>query len=452
VNEAGARLVSALAALTTLVAVFRWTAAVAGLATARRVVLVLTTSLGFVSLGRYGSLDMLLTCWITIGCLCAERFLADPSRTAWLVGAAVAAALGMLTKGLVAPLFVAAVPLVHALLSRRPLPRFRAWALALGVFLLVAGPWYVTAGILDPAYLREFFLQHHLARFADSGPGFHPGPWWYYVPALALLLFPWSAVLPAALAVPSVRRETALRFCLCWAAVVVVFFSCAHGKLATYALPAVPPLAIVVAYAVRAIELTPMARRLAAIGLTTLVVALALAAPLTLQLDRAPWGALVAAGGPYLLLFPAAATLIALAWWRRGLAGATSAIATCAAVGCIVFYAGGARLVSQVASDQRIADVITAHDEAPIVSYAVTPASLMFYVGRPVVRLDRPRALRQLLAEQPFAWIVTTPRHLDAIGRTVPVYPWLTTGRRVLYATHPAGTVASSARPERARD
>ena len=87
--------------------------------------------------------------------------------------------------------------------------------------------------------------------------------------------------------------------------------------------------------------------------------------------------------------------------------------------------------------------MITAHAEAPIVSYAVTPASLMFYVGRPVVRLDRPRALRQLLAEQPFAWIVTSPRHVDAIARTVPVYPWVTTGRRVLYATAPASAVAS---------
>ena len=270
-----------------------------------------------------------------------------------------------------------------------------------------------------------------------------------------LLLFPWSTILPAALAVPSVRRDPALRFCLCWAAVVVAFFSCSHGKLATYALPALPPLAIVVGWAVGALEATLVARRLAAIGLATLVGALALAAPIVLQLDQAPWDALVAAGRPYLLVFPVAAIVVVLAWWWRGLAGATGAIAACTAVGSVVFYAGGAPLVSQVASERRIADVITAHAKAPIVSYAVTPASLMFYVGRPVVRLDRPRALRQLLAEEPFAWIVTTPRHLDEIGRVTPVYPWLTTGRRVLYATHPTGTVAAVPEPastNRARD
>ena len=42
---------------------------------------------------------------------------------------------------------------------------------------------------------------------------------------------------------------------------------------------------------------------------------------------------------------------------------------------------------------------------------------------------------------------------LEAIGRVTPVYPWLTTGRHVLYATHPAGDVASApAGPDRARD
>ena len=137
---------------------------------------------------------------------------------------------------------------------------------------------------------------------------------------------------------------------------------------------------------------------------------LALAAPVVLQIDRAPWDALVAAGCAVPAPLPGRrerdrARLVA----ARASPPRRRTIAACTAVGELVFYAGGAPLVSQVTSERRIADVITAHAEAPIVSYAVTPASLMFYVGRPVVRLDRPRALRQLLAEQPFAWIVTTP-------------------------------------------
>ena len=440
VSELGARLVSALSALATLSAVYLWTATVTDVPTARRAVVVLATSLGFVALGRYGSLDMLLTCWITIGVLAAERSLADRTRRGWALLAAAAAGLGMLTKGLVAPLFVAGVPIVHAFLGRTNRPSARGLVLAIAIFLLVAAPWYVAAELLDPGYLREFVLQHHVARFASDDTSFHPGPWWYYGPALLLLCFPWSFLFPATLVATIRRRDPALRYCLCWAALVVVFFSCSGGKLATYVLPAVPPLAIVTAHA---IPFGATGRRLAAAGLVALVVALLAAVPIAFRIDRAPWDELVAAGWGYLLLFPATAAVVLVAWRRRGLTAATNALATCTAAGLLVFYAGAAPLVSQVTSARRMADVITAHADAPIVSYGVTPASLLFYVGRPVVRLDRPRALLRLLEEEPFAWIVTSPRHVDAIARTVPVYPWVTSGRRVLYATAPPRAVAS---------
>lgn len=443
VGELGARLVSALAALGTLAAVYRWAVAVWDGRTARRAFVVLATSLGFVSLGRYGSLDMLLTLWITIGVLAAERGLRDRNG-GWLVGAAVAAGLGMLTKGLVAPVFVFGVPAVHAWLAGTRRPPARHVVGAAAVVVLVAGPWYVAAEILDPGYLRDFFLQHHVARFLSDGTSFHPGPWWYYAPALLLLFFPWSVLLPAALVVAGRPHDPALRYCLVWAGLIVVFYSCSGGKLATYVLPALPPLAIVTARAIDALDpIDAPGRRVATAGLAVLVLALVGAAPLALRIERAPWDQLVAAGAGYLLLFPAAAIVILVAWRRRGLTAATNAVAACAAAGVLVFYAGAAPLVSQVASARRIADVIAAHEDAPIVSYGVTPASLLFYVGRPIVRLDRPRALRRLLEEEPFAWIVTSPRHVEAIARTVPVYPWVTSGRRVLYATAPASTVAS---------
>jgi len=241
------------------------------------------------------------------------------------------------------------------------------------------------------------------------------------------------------------RRDPALRYCLCWAAVVIGFFSVSQGKLATYILPALPPLAIVVAHALGRLETaTASGRRLAAAGLVALGVVLVAAAPIALRIEHAPWDQLVAAGTAYLSLLPLAAAAVLLTWWWRGLSAATTAVAACAAASLIVLYAGAAPLVSQLTSARRIADVITAHVKAPIVSYGVTPASLLFYVERPVVRLDRPRALRQLLAEEPFAWIVTSPRHVDAIARVVPVYPWVTTGRRVLYAAAPSSAITSA--------
>jgi 4-amino-4-deoxy-L-arabinose transferase-like glycosyltransferase len=341
----------------------------------------------------------------------------------------------------VAPLFVAGVPALQWWLGGMRRPAARDLARAAAVFAIVAAPWFVAAEMLDPGYLPDFFLRHHLARFASDSSSFHPGPWWYYAPALALLFFPWSFLLPAAIATAWRRRDGALRYCLAWAALVIVFFSCSHGKLATYILPALPPLAIAMGRALESVATT--SRRLALGGLAVLVVTLVAAPPIALAIRRAPWDGLVAAGTWYLLLFPTAAAIVGLSWWRRGFAAATNAMAISAAASVLAFYAGAAPLVSQVTSAQRMADVITAHADAPIVSYAVTPASLLFYVGRPIVRIDRPRALRRLLEEQPFAWIVTSPRHVDAIARTVPVYPWVTSGRRVLSATAPSSAVAS---------
>lgn len=444
-GELGARLVPALAALLTLGTLIAWTATVFDPRTARRAAIVLLTSGGFLGLARYGDLNMLLTCWITLGVVTAERWTAAPHRRGLLVVAASAAGLGMLTKGLVAPLFVAGIPLAHAWMAGRALPRPRALALAAVVFLLVAGPWYVAVAAVDPGYLREFFLVHHLARFASHGARFHDAPWWYYGPALAAVFFPWSVLLPASLATMRPWREDGIRFCLWWAAAVIGFFSCSEGKLATYILPALPPLAVVTARALDALPAAPrMPRRLAAGGLAVLVLVLLGVTPLAAHVESRSWSLMLPAVRPYALVLPATALGLLACWWRWGLPAAIAAVAPCVLAGALLFYTRVAPAVSRVASEEPIAEMIATRIDAPIVSYDVTPASLQFYVERPVVRLSRPRRLASFLAEHPFAWIVTSPRHLDEIRRVAAVYPWVTTGRHVLYATLPADTFAAA--------
>jgi 4-amino-4-deoxy-L-arabinose transferase-like glycosyltransferase len=442
-NELGARLVSAIAALLTLIVVFRWTAVVWDARTARRAVLVLLTSLGFLGLARYGNLDMLVTCWITIGILAAERFTATPERRSLLVVAGAAAGLGLLTKGLEAPLFIAAVPLLHAWLVGRPLPGPRAWAIAAATLLLVAGPWYVAASMVDPAYIREFILVHHLARATAGGTTFHAGPWWYYGPAVALMLFPWSVLLPATLMSEASRRDEGATLCLCWAGMVIGVFSLSHGKLATYILPALPPLAVVTARAVGVVR-TPAERQLAGVGLALLVATLLAALPTAMAIDHARWSVVIAAARPHLLLLPACAVVLTAWWWRRGIRVATTLIAPFVVLVGLVFYREVAPAVSRMAGEQAIARVIATRLDAPIVSYAVTPASLMFYVERPILRVSRIGPLRRALAEQQFTWIVTSHRHVEELGRVATVYPWVTTGRHVLYATAPAAAMASA--------
>jgi 4-amino-4-deoxy-L-arabinose transferase-like glycosyltransferase len=442
VNEIGARLVSVVAALVTLAALHRWMRLRWGGETARLGVVVLGTSVGFVALGRYGSLDMLLACAITTGLLAAERFTAE-RRPRDAAIAAAAAGVGMLTKGLVAPVFIGIVPLVHALVARRTVPRSpRPWLVAIAVFLAVAAPWYVAAWRLDPDYLREFFLVHHIERFTRDETTFHAGPWWYYGPALVFLFLPWSLLLPATLTAALRRRDDALTFCLCWAATVLIFFSASHGKLATYILPALPPLAAVTARGLRALveEPTPAARRLFAVGLAILLVGLAAAAPLVPTIVGHRWSAARPQVVSSLALLPVGALVVGALWWRRGARAAIAGVAGATFVFVLVFYMRIAPVVSRHASEKALAAVIATAPEAPIITYEVTAASLMFYAGRPIVRVNRPGQLKRLLEGHDFAWIVTSPKHVAEITPVVDIRPRETTGHHVLYATVPTPT------------
>jgi 4-amino-4-deoxy-L-arabinose transferase-like glycosyltransferase len=187
-TTAMARTVSAISAILTVVAVFAWARVAWGIGAALLAALVLLSSVEFVALGRYGDLNMLLTLWTTVGMLAEHRWASREGRGLGLTVAAVACGLGALTKGLVTPVLVGGVGLVHLgrtgrlHLLRRP----HTWLAAIA-FVAVAAPWYVSAGLRSPEYIREFLVDHHLRRAlgGDAFPGgtanLHPAPVYFSV-------------------------------------------------------------------------------------------------------------------------------------------------------------------------------------------------------------------------------------------------------------------------------
>jgi 4-amino-4-deoxy-L-arabinose transferase-like glycosyltransferase len=162
--------------------------------------------------------------------------------------------IAMLAKGLPGPVLPGLAILGYLLATgewrlilRAEIPR------GLLVFLLVSFPWY--HGMLVRAgrgFWNEFFGHHHIKRLTSGVHG-DKGTFEYFVDQLGFALFPWTALVPAALARavgwgrPRTNTERTRLFVAIWALVFFTLFSLSVTKFHHYIFPAVPALAILVA-------------------------------------------------------------------------------------------------------------------------------------------------------------------------------------------------------------
>ncbi len=223
---------------------------------------VLATTPGWIGWGRTATTDMFLSSAITLalfGYLLAER---DPGsvllRRLGQVGMATCAGVAVLAKGpvglLLPGLVIGADLLVRGHWGRwlRPGPLLAMAALFCGVVL----PWYAAAtAVHGRAFLDGFLGFSNLERFTSVLYD-HPGPPWFYLPWVVVLLLPWSLFLPAAIARLGLRplqlRTSAEAsplpwVLLIWPVLIVAFFSAAATKLPGYILPALPAASLLTA-------------------------------------------------------------------------------------------------------------------------------------------------------------------------------------------------------------
>jgi len=407
------------------------------------------------SLGRMGLLDALLTASLTASLLALARGLeAAPGRTrrGWLAAGYAAAGVALATKGPAFPLLLGAILLADAVRRRRVVATLRASGLPWGVPLLLAvgSPWYVLAYRADGALLLEQFVgKHTLGRLATPLQG-HGGPLWYYLPVLAVALAPFTALLPGALVAVlrrrGERRDTA-SFALLWAAVPLLAFSLAATKLPQYAAPAVPALALLIAWAAAAAGAAPW-RRLswhATLACGAVAAALVGAIPFVLARATALWGDGVLRAAPglvclppgprrYALLLPAALLLGgAIAAWRHGLRGEAGRAVRALGVAGALSWAGVWIGLGQLVQTTTIAPLVTlarrAAGELPAglplhlveLNHRVTPT---LATGRTVVYLSAKRGddldrLRAALAAPAPARAVVPAAWWDEIRTSV---------------------------------
>jgi len=216
--------------------------------------LITASCAGVIGYARAASMDMALAATFAIGMLAWWAW-RERGRRVYLALFYILMALGVLAKGPVAPLLAAIVILLFAAATHewsRLIGR-TLWLPGVLLFGVIALPWYVAVEIRNPQFLREFILQHNLARFSTN-LYHHPQPFWYFLPVTALALVPWTVFVIAAFAESfrswwaerkslSTEADLELQFNLfacIWLVVPVLFFSLSQSKLPGYILPAVP--------------------------------------------------------------------------------------------------------------------------------------------------------------------------------------------------------------------
>ncbi len=213
-----------------------------GMDDARQALVTLAVLPLFYLAAQYANHDMLVAGWISLAIVAVRRAL--PSRSlAWLCGAWAAMALALLSKGLIGIVLPGLVVLPGLLLQRRWGDlRFALHPLALGVFAAVALPWMLAMQQRFPGFFDYFIVEQHFRRYTEARFN-NAQPWWFFLAVLPLATLPLSLRLPAAL-----RR---MGFDLWWVLVIVAFFSAPRSKLVGYVLPALVPLALLLAQAWR---------------------------------------------------------------------------------------------------------------------------------------------------------------------------------------------------------
>lgn len=170
-------------------------------------------------------------------------------------------ALAVLTKGLVATIFIG-VPALGYLLLAGEWRRWRELRLGRGiaVFLLVSAPWHILAGIRNHGFFWFYFINEQFLRFlGERYPrDYNKLPAYLYWGLHVIWLFPWSLYFPLIVRdlkrdIAAARSPSGLTFavrtrtlCWIWAGVVLVFFSFSTNQ-EYYTFPAYLPLLLLIA-------------------------------------------------------------------------------------------------------------------------------------------------------------------------------------------------------------
>jgi 4-amino-4-deoxy-L-arabinose transferase len=205
------------------------------------------------AIGTYSVLDGMLAFWLT-ACYAAFYFATEATSTKqrWLHYGLAGFFCGcaVLTKGFLALALPVIVVVPYMILQKQFLEILRwGWWVMLVAFITCL-PWSLAVHAAEPDYWNYFFWEEHIHRFSAEDAQ-HAAPIWYYVPFLFLGTLPWVFWAPSAtVQLKGELSKPLIRYSILWALMPFLLFSYASGKLATYILPCMAPIAILLTHGI----------------------------------------------------------------------------------------------------------------------------------------------------------------------------------------------------------
>ncbi len=391
---------------------------------------ILLTSVGSSAFSRAASTDMPMAACLTGALAILMKAAVKKDLARWkLLAAYVFLGLSILAKGPVAIVLAAGILVIFWLFDERGgcLHRWHVISGAI-IALAVALPWFWLAFRENGyGFIATFFINHNIARFV-SDIHHHSEPFYYYLPVTLGLFFPWSAwlliVLPRPIAAVFRRwREwdPAILFLLVWVLVPLVFFSMSNSKLPGYALPVLPPLALLLGVAFSKTAASGEKPKVAASALWLYLLfslGMATASPIVFQESYGgawPVGMVIAA----VILVPT----FGVCWsWLKG---RWRPVFVWTALQGLVLVAALAQFAFPVIgvyhSTRDIARLAVANDRdfAPIVTYRVFHHSFYYYTGyRVAEELHDPEALFKFVGRYRRSLVLTDGPNAEVLQKS----------------------------------
>ena len=160
--------------------------------------LITVSCAGIVGFARGASTDMQMAAPFCIGMLGWYAWY-ETDKKFWLFDLYFFVGVATLAKGPVAPVMAGCIIFTFAALRREwSLFRRTLWIPGVILYFAMVLPWYIAVQRRNPDFLRIFFLEHNLERFATNRY-MHSEPFWYYIPIMILALMPWTVIAMRAL-------------------------------------------------------------------------------------------------------------------------------------------------------------------------------------------------------------------------------------------------------------